>query len=141
MIKAADRDLTEIKIGDKIEFKKVISESLVNQFAQISGDYNPLHMDSQYARTTNLKQRICHGMLLASFFSQVVGMFLPGIRALYLSQTLKFISPCYIDDIITIHGEVIGKSDSARIITLNTKIVNSVGESLVEGQAKVLVRK
>jgi len=140
-MKLSDYDLDEIEIGQKIELKKNISNSVVNQFAELSGDYNPLHMDNEYASTTDFKQRISHGMLLASFFSQIVGMFLPGKRALYLSQTLKFVSPCFINDEIIICGEVIGKSNSTRIITLSTKITDYTGKSLVEGQAKVLVRK
>jgi acyl dehydratase len=137
----SDHNLDEIIVGQKIELKKTISEHMVNQFAELSGDYNPLHMNEAYASTTDFKQRICHGMLLASYFSQIVGMYLPGKKALYLSQTLKFISPCFINDEITIYGEVISKSNSTRIITLFTKIMNSTGKLLVEGQSKIMVRK
>ena len=84
----------EIKIGLKKEFSVKITESLVNDFAKISGDYSPLHMDIEYASTTSFKKRVVHGMLLASFFSRVDGMYLPGKHALYFSQTLKFVNPC-----------------------------------------------
>ena len=80
-------------------------------------------------------------MLLASFFSKLVGMYLPGKNALYFSQTLNFQAPCYIGDTITVQGEVIDKSDSTRIITLKTLIHNQTGVCLVDGIAKVIIRQ
>ncbi len=141
-----DRQFTEyllddIEVGQKEKFEVVITESLVNAFADISGDYNPLHIDENYANSTDFKHRVCHGMLLASFFSRLVGMYLPGKNALYFSQSVKFISPCFINDKILVEGEVLEKSNASRIITLKTTITNDSGECLVDGQAKVIVRK
>tara|TARA_Y100000746_G_C15337401_1_gene380350 strand:+ start:91 stop:522 length:432 start_codon:yes stop_codon:yes gene_type:complete len=130
----------EIKIGLKKEFSVKITESLVNDFAKISGDYSPLHMDIEYASTTSFKKRVVHGMLLASFFSRIDGMYLPGKHALYFSQTLKFVNPCFIDDLVTVKNEVIEKSDSTQIITINSQIINESGQILVKGLGKVLVR-
>ena len=130
----------DIKIGLKKEFSVKITESLVNDFANISGDYSPLHMDIEYASTTSFKKRVVHGMLLASFFSRVDGMYLPGKHALYFSQTLKFVNPCFIDDLVTVKNEVIEKSDSTQIITINSQIINESGQILVKGLGKVLVR-
>jgi len=137
----ADYDLNEIKLGQKVEFKITITNSMLNEFAKLSGDYNPLHMDDDYAAKTDFKRRVCHGILLSSFFSQIVGMHIPGQKALYLSQTLKFVSPCFIDDEVIVYGQVIGKSEATRILTPKTIITNISGKTLVEGQAKVLVRK
>lgn len=133
--------LNDIKVGQKEKFEVVITESLVNAFADISGDYNPLHVDENYASSTNFKHRVCHGMLLTSFFSRLVGMYLPGKNALYFSQSVKFISPCFINDKILVEGEVLEKSNASRIITLKTTITNDSGKCLVDGQAKVIVRK
>lgn len=133
--------LNDIEIGQKEKFEVVITESLVNAFADISGDYNPLHVDENYASSTNFKHRVCHGMLLTSFFSRLVGMYLPGKNALYFSQSVKFISPCFINDKILVEGEVLEKSNASRIITLKTTITNDSGKCLVDGQAKVIVRK
>ena len=130
----------EIKIGLKKEFSVKITESLVNDFAKISGDYSPIHMDIEYASTTSFKKRVVHGMLLASFFSRIDGMYLPGKHALYFSQTLKFVNPCFIDDLVTVQSEVIEKSDSTQIITINSQIINESGKILVKGLGKVLVR-
>lgn len=130
----------DIEIGQKKYFKIIVTEPMLNEFAHLSGDYNPLHMDENYAQSTSFKKRVCHGLLLASFFSQLVGMHLPGKNALYMSQSLKFISPCFINDEVIVQGEVLDKSISTRIITLKTTITNSSGSNLIDGQAKVLVR-
>ena len=131
----------EIKIGLEYKFTEMITESHLDSFAKLSGDYNPLHMDAGYAKTTRFKKRICHGMLLASFFSKLVGMYLPGKNALYFSQTINFQNPCFVDDIITVRGQVVDKSDATKIITLNTSIHNQDGMCLVDGTAKVMIRQ
>jgi len=131
----------QIKIGDTVKFTEKITKSHLDSFANLSRDHNPLHMDENYAKNTKFKKQVCHGMLLASFFSKLVGMHMPGKNALYFSQTLNFQAPCYLDDQITIQGEVIDKSASTRMITLKTTIHNHAGVCLVDGLAKVLVRQ
>ena len=133
--------LNSIKIGQKKNFSEIITKSLIDDFAKISGDYNPLHMDDEYASNTIFEKRVCHGMLLSSFFSKLIGMYLPGKNALYFSQSLQFKSPCFIDDEIFVEGEVLEKSNSTRIITVKTTIHKNSGECLVDGQAKVIVRE
>ena len=130
----------QITVGQKETFEVVITSSMIDDYAKISGDYNPLHVDENYAKTTKFKKRVCHGMLLAAFFSQLVGMYLPGKNSLYFSQTLNFKTPCFINDKIIVNGEVITKSINTRIITLKTKIFNIMNDCLVDGEAKVLVR-
>lgn len=136
-----DLDISEITIGYKKQFKIVLTESLLENFANLSGDFNPLHMDEEYAKTTEFKNRVCHGMMLSSFFSKLIGMHIPGKRALLLSQSLKFHSPSFVNEEILVEGEVIKKSEATRIITLKTSIFNNSGDHLVEGEAKILVRK
>ena len=128
-----------INIGINHEFKIIITEKLVSDFSVISGDFNPLHMDENYATKTKFKKRICHGMLLASFLSRLVGMYLPGKNALYFSQILNFISPCFINDIITVKGEIIDKNYATKIITVKTSIVNQKNELILDGEAKVMI--
>lgn len=126
-------------MGQRKFFSVKITESLVNEFAQISGDFNPLHMDEQYAKSTKFQKRVCHGMLLASFLSKMVGMHMPGKNALYFSQTLNFRLPCFIHDNVTVEGEVLEKSLASRMLTIKTMINNQNGKCLVDGIAKVLV--
>ena len=133
-------NFNEITLGQKDSFEIVITESMVNDFAKISGDYNQLHMDENYAKSTKLEKRICHGMLLASFFSKLVGMLLPGKNSLYFSQSLNFQNPCFIGDMVTVEGEVFEKSEATKMISLNTKITNKQGKCLVDGITKIIIR-
>ena len=139
--KPSEYSFEDIKVGQKFKFAIIITEKLLNDFAILSGDQNPLHMDENYANNTPFKKRVCHGMLLASFFSQLVGMHMPGKNALYFSQSINFKSPCFIGDEITVEGEVVDKSNATKILTLNTTIYNQSGKCLVDGIAKVIVRQ
>ena len=130
----------DISIGRQESFIIKITESMVEKFSNLSGDLNPLHMDNKFAESSSFNKRIVHGMLLASFFSQLIGMKLPGKNALYFSQTLNFRSPCYIDDEIKVIGKVIEKSDSTQIITVSTTIFNKSKTCLIDGIAKIIVR-
>jgi len=130
----------EIEVGLIHNFEVDMAEELTKKFANISGDFNPLHMDEQYAKETKFGKRVVHGMLLASFFSRLVGMYLPGKNALYFSQNLNFVKPCFIGDRVTVEGEIIDKSESTKIIKLKTSIKNQEGESLVEGTSQVMIR-
>ena len=130
----------EIKIGLEHHFEITINEKLEEDFARISGDFNPLHMDEQYAKKSKFGKRVCHGMLLSSFFSRLVGMYLPGKNALYFSQNLNFVGPCFIGDRIIVKGEVIDKSEAARMIKIETTIKNKEGKFLIKGNAQVMIR-
>ena len=133
--------LNEIEPGLKKKFKVNITESMANEFAKITGDYSPIHMDVEYARTTKFNQRICHGMLLASFFSRLIGMHLPGKNGLILSYSVKHLLPCFLNQEIIIEGLVVAKSYATNIITLKATITDSSGKLLVDGLFKVVVRK
>ena len=130
----------EIEIGLTKQFQITITESMIDDFAKISGDYNPLHMDKKFAQSRDFKNRVCHGMLLGSLFSRLIGMYVPGKYGLYFSQTLNFVNPTIVDDTVTVTGKVISKSESAKIIELKTTIKNS-SHVLVDGKAKVILSK
>ena len=130
----------DITIGTKKKFNVTITEEVVNDFAKLSGDYNPLHMNKEYAASTSFKKRVVHGMLLASFFSRIDGMYLPGKHALYFSQSLNFVNPCFVGEKITVEGEVVDKSLATKIIKLKTRITNEHGKILVDGESRVIVR-
>ena len=129
-----------IEIGQKKEFQVRITESLVNDFAKLSGDYNPLHMDDEYSKSTKFHGRVVHGMLLASFLSRMVGMYLPGKHALYLSQSLEFHNPCFLNDEIIISSVVIDKSASTKIIKIESNIRNTDNQVLLSGVGKIILR-
>ena len=138
--KLYELNFDEIDIGDSREFKITITNSMVDEFAKISGDFNPLHVDEKYAQTTKFGKRVVHGMLLASFLSQMVGMYLPGKHALYSSQTLEFHNPCFVGNEISVTSKVIDKSQSTKIIKIESKISNEENKLLLYGIGRIVVR-
>ena len=128
-----------ILIGDTAEICHIITASDVDDFVQLTGDDNPLHTDEKFAKTTDYKKRVVHGMLTASFISTIIGTKLPGKGALWYQQQLTFLNPVRIGEEIKVIGKVIGKSESQRTITVETIITNSQGKTVVEGEAKVKV--
>lgn len=130
-----------IKVGDAVQFERLINADLVDDFAEISWDKNPLHINDQYAKTSEFGRRISHGLLLGSMVSALVGMLLPGERCLYLSQSFNFRRPAYLNAKVLVRGEVLSKSDSARILDIETVIKDQAGNVLVDGIAKVKVRE
>src|SRR5687768_2132714 len=100
--KIAQYSLDDIELGLTKKFRVKVTESLVNEFAKITGDYSPIHMEEAYAGTTKFKQRISHGMLVGSFFSRLVGMHLPGKNGLLLSYSIKHLLPCFLDQEIVV---------------------------------------
>ena len=130
----------EIEIGLTKQFQITITESMIDDFAKISGDYNPLHMDEKFAQSRDFINRVCHGMLLGSLFSRLVGMYIPGKHALYFSQSLDFRQPCFISDKITISSRVIDKSTSTKILKIESKITNQDDKILLSGIGRVIVR-
>jgi 3-hydroxybutyryl-CoA dehydratase len=128
----------EIKVGDTASFRKTISEHDVYSFAGVTGDFNPMHLDEEYAKNTFFKGRIAHGMLTGSFISTVLGMKLPGPNTIYLSQTLKFLAPVKIGDTIKAEVEVLEKMDAKRQIRLKTTVTQQDGKKVVDGEALVM---
>jgi 3-hydroxybutyryl-CoA dehydratase len=129
----------EIKIGETFEFKRIITLEDMNTFADLTGDYNPLHCDEEYAKKSEFGARIAHGMLAGSLFSTLVGMVCPGKRNLYLSQSLLFKRPIIPKIELTIRGKVKERIESVKMIIMNTQIIQN-GKIAIEGEARVKVR-
>jgi 3-hydroxybutyryl-CoA dehydratase len=128
------------EIGQRASFSKTITEADVIGFAHVSGDFNPLHIVEDYAKTTMFGQRIAHGMLSASLISTVLGMILPGPGCVYLSQSLRFVKPVHIGDTLTATLEVTDWKPDRAIITLNNQITNQNSEIVITGESVALVR-
>jgi 3-hydroxybutyryl-CoA dehydratase len=133
--------LADIEPGLTKRFRIKVTESMVEEFAKLTGDYSSIHIDEKYARTTTLGHRICHGMLVGSFLSRLIGMHLPGKNGLLLSYSLRHLLPCFLDQEIVVEGRVVDKSSATRIITVKAKVTDSIGKVLVDGILKVLVRE
>src|SRR6476469_7826081 len=91
----------DINVGDTYSTTREVTEQLINEFAELSGDHNPIHLDEEFAKTTRFGRRIAHGMLSGAFISAVLGYEFKERKIVYLSQTMKFIAPVYIGDTIT----------------------------------------
>ncbi len=137
----ADVPFKEIELGARAELSKTIAESDVYGFAGISMDFNPLHIDKEFAAATRFKQRVVHGMLTASLISAVIGTCLPGKNTIYLGQTLNFTAPVFIGDTITARVEVIEKINGKGILKLKTEVINQKGIVVVEGEATVMKKE
>ena len=126
----------DIHVGQLFEFERFISNDDVLKFAELSGDYNPLHVDESYAKKTMFNGSIVHGMLAASLFSTLVGMVCPGKRNLYLSQSVEFKKPIYPNSSLKVIGKVKSKIDSFKLVVMGTEIVHN-GSIMISGEAKV----
>ncbi|MDI6894404.1 MAG: MaoC family dehydratase [Bacillota bacterium] len=129
----------EFEVGQRASVSRTVTEADVVNFAGVSGDFNPVHVDAEYARATRFGQRVAHGLLTASIMSSVLGMQIPGPGAIYLGQTLKFLKPVFIGDTVTAHVEVTGWTVEKRRVILNTWVEDQRGEKVLEGEANLLV--
>jgi len=132
------KTITEIKLGDTAEFTKTITEADVVLFAGITGDFNPVHIDQVWAEGTRFQGRIVHGMLLGGMISAVLGMYLPGPGAIYISQELRFLAPVHIGDTIKAQVEAQKLVEEKNRVYLRTTCQNQKGDLVMDGMAVVL---
>ena len=127
-----------LTIGQSASFTKRITENDINAFAEISGDFNPIHVNEEAAKKSVFGRRIAHGMLSASFISAVLGMYLPGEGTIYLGQNLKFLKPVDIGDEITAKVSVAEVVNADKgIYKLVTQCFNQKDEMVIDGEATV----
>lgn len=127
------------KIGDKASISKTFTEDDVTKFSEISLDKNPIHLDDDFAKKSIFKNRICHGFLSGSLISAVLGTVLPGEGAIYLSQTLIFKKPVYINDTVIAEVEVLTINKEKGIIKMATVCTNHLNEIVITGEAVLKV--
>ncbi|MFZ5754922.1 MAG: MaoC family dehydratase [Bacillota bacterium] len=135
------RTFSELKIGMKESMTKKITKELIGKFAEITDDYNPVHVDEEYAKDTMFGKNIAHGMLSAGLISAVLGTKLPGPGNLYMSQELKFRAPVFIDDVITAWAEIIELNEEKHRVKLATWCENQDGKIVIEGTGMVYFDK
>lgn len=128
-----------LKVGDTASLSRKVTDKDIRAFAEVTGDHNPVHLDEAFAQKTRFGHRIAHGMLGASLVSAVLGTQLPGEGSIYLSQSLQFLGPVYIDDTVTARVTVQKVREEKSIVTLETVCENQRGETLIRGEAVVLV--
>ena len=128
-----------LQIGDKFSTTKQITDRVVRAFAELSGDYNPIHLDDEFASKTRFGKRIAHGMISGALISAVLGYEFKERRVVYLSQMLKFIAPVFIDDTVTATATVIDIREDKPIVTIETVCANQNGETVVTGEGKIML--
>ena len=127
----------DLEIGQAHETVHTIKEEDITKFAEVSGDYNPLHMDDAFAAQTPFGQRIAHGALTASYITGILGNNLPGPGAIFTGLSMRFRRPVFIGDEVTVRAEVSEKTDRGNRVTLKVScIVN--GKRVITGEAQVV---
>ena len=129
----------DLKIGDQFSTSREVTDEVIRKFAEVSGDFNPIHLDEEFAKATRFGKRIAHGMLSGAFISAVLGNEFSERKIVYLSQTMKFVAPVFIGDTVTATGTITNIREDKNIVTLETVCTNQNGQTLVKGEAAVMI--
>ncbi len=131
--------IESLAVGDTAELSRTVTAREVELFAEATGDNNPVHLDEEAALRSQFGGRIAHGMLTAGIVSAAIALKLPGPGAIYLGQTLRFTRPVRIGDTVNVRLEVLEIIAAKRRVRLATVCTNQRGESVLEGEATVMV--
>lgn len=132
------KSITEIEIGERASSVKTVGECDVYGFAGITGDFNPIHVNEEYAKTTRFGKRIAHGGLVLGLIAPAMGMQLPGLGTIILDLYIRWKAPVYIGDTITAELEVIDKDEARNIVTFKCSWKNQDGTVVAEGKSKAM---
>ena len=127
-----------LEIGQSGSYTRTLTERDLILFATVSGDHNPIHLDQEYANSTQFGERIAHGMWTGSLISAALAMVLPGPGGIYRGQELKFLHPVKLNDTVTVQLEVLEKNDRTKSAVIATNVVNQDGKFIVKGKATVM---
>lgn len=128
-----------VQVGDKAARQRTFTDADVHQFADLTGDHNPVHLDAEFAAGTQFKAQIAHGMLVGSLFTGILGEELPGPGSIYMSQNLSFKAPVYLGQEVTATVEVTSIREGKGIVSLDTYVTDQEGKVLVKGDAVLFV--
>ncbi|MGI9276409.1 MAG: MaoC family dehydratase [Endozoicomonas sp.] len=128
----------ELKVGSRDSLTRTLTEQDLLLFAKVSGDTNPVHLDKEFAATTQFEGRIAHGMWTASLISCALATKLPGPGGVYLGQELKFKYPVKLGDTVTVELEVLEINERRKRAKVSTNVVNQDGKTVVKGTAEIM---
>lgn len=131
-------DVSVVDVGFEKSTTVQVTDKMVRQFAELSGDHNPIHLDDNYAATTRFKRRIAHGMISGALISRALVECIGG-GGIYLSQSMKFVNPVFIDDTIIITIKITAVRKEKGIATVETNVTKSTGELVVKGEAVIMM--
>jgi len=126
------------EVGFKTTMEVQVTDKMVRQFAEMSGDFNPIHLDDDYAKTTRFGRRIAHGMIMGALISRMLNERI-GSGGIYLGQTLKFVNPVFIDDVVTLEMTITAIRKEKGIATIDTIAKKKSGETVVKGEAIIMM--
>ena len=127
----------DLKIGQTESFKVVVNEQMMNDFLNISGDNNPLHIDGEFAKKQGYNDMVVYGLLTTSFISKLVGVLLPGKYCLLQGIEVKYLKPVYINDELIISGTIDELHESVKRATVKVVIVNGTNQKVLKGKVEV----
>jgi len=130
-------EYSDLYVDMEESFKVVITEAMMNAFAGITGDYNPLHTDRRFAESKGFNDKVVYGMLTASFLSTLAGMYLPGERSIIQNVDISFVKPVFIGDELEIIGRVVELHDCVKQMVLKVVIKNQEDKKVVRGKMKI----
>ena len=128
----------QLEIGEEASFSKTITETDVYLFAGVSGDFNPMHVNEEFAKLTPFKTRVAHGALAQSLAAPVLGMKLPGLGTVAVDVYCRFKAPTFFGDTITVKATVKEKIEKKRWVRMALTWTNQRGEIIAEGEAVVI---
>lgn len=114
----------DLYIGLKASFKMKITEEMMKGFEIMTGDINPLHINREYAKEKGMLDKVVYGMLTSSFYSTLVGVYLPGKRCLLQGIEISFKKPVYIGEEIEIYGEISYLNEAYKIAEIKAYVKN-----------------
>ena len=128
----------DIQVGEKATFSKTMTEADIFAFAGITGDFNPIHVNAEFAKNSLFKQRVVHGMLTAGLLDQTLTN-IGGAGNIHLSQLVKFLAPVFIGDTVTVVSELVSKDPTKNRATIKSTVTNQAGKTVLEGEALIMI--
>lgn len=121
----------ELDIGREESFSVTVTEEMMADFLKITGDVNPLHNDETFAQTKGFDHKVVYGMLTASFFSTLAGVYIPGEKCLIEEVNYKFTKPVYVGDELTVSGKISERDERIKQLTLKVRIKRKTDDATV----------
>lgn len=128
----------EIGVGFTKSVTVKVTDQMVRQFADLSGDHNPIHVDDAYAAKTRFGRRIAHGMIAGALISRSLVECI-GMGGIYLGQSMKFVNPVFIDDTIVVTIKILAVRKEKGIATVETNVTKENGDMVVKGEAVIMM--
>jgi 3-hydroxybutyryl-CoA dehydratase len=126
----------DLKLGLKHEFQVTVTRQMMEHFLQDTGDCSPLHVDTAFAKNSGFNERVVYGLLTSSFYSTLAGVYLPGKYCFLYGVDVSFLKPAFIDDRLTVSGEINYMNDEFMLAHIKAQIVNATGEKISRAKIK-----